>query len=316
MRDMRVLEPDMDDRDEARRRRARALFLMGILLLAASLTTLGFLGYQGSHEELPAGSPHASGSRMLVSAPVRTLASDEVLIIWYDAAPGEPVSAYVVGCRDLAALEQGREPQAPVFVSRGRTDARHVVEPGLFGPREPGCAAHHVVLTWDVAAREPRHAFILDGDAVRGSMARLLGVTALVGAGLSAAGALGRPGFLSPRPVSAPTDDETMGEAFLRLADRVEALLERSRTYHVVAGLLAMAVLYPLAMTFAFVIPRSSEGSSGALEWIMPLAMGVLLAVLTGLWARRLREMGAELRAWRHRISHLRALEARLLAEE
>ena len=140
--------------------------------------------------------------------------------------------------------------------------------------------------------------------------ANLLLVVLLGGAALSLYGALrdGRASTLPP----APQPGETAAESFLRLAERAEGWLARTRRYLLAGGLGSLLLWYPILSLGLFTRARGDGVAWG--RWASVGAL-VILVAFTLLWVRRLREVTAELREWRARLDRLRGIEADLLAD-
>lgn len=138
---------------------------------------------------------------------------------------------------------------------------------------------------------------ILVGGAFLGGIATLLG-------------ALAMPPALPLPPERAA--EETPTEAYLRLAERAEAWISRARRYIIIGGIFGGIVWIPLMLFGLFAGP---SGDASRPVRFLALGGSFAFAAVAVLWWRRVMEIDRELRAWRTRVSKLRAIEADLLAE-
>jgi hypothetical protein len=103
----------------------------------------------------------------------------------------------------------------------------------------------------------------------------------------------------------AAAEDMTPSESFLRLAVRAEEWIARARRYLLLGGLFAGLVWLPV-MWFGLTAHYRGDGE----VTVRVLAFAGIVAFLACalLWLKRVREMDADLRAWRTRIAALRRL--------
>jgi hypothetical protein len=140
-----------------------------------------------------------------------------------------------------------------------------------------------------------------------------LGLVAFAGA---AAMAVGTWGIVARRrrPEPVPDDDEGMAEALLRLAERSEAWLSRTRRYLLLAGVLGVVLWYPFLVPLVWSAGRDLVPAPWG-SWLLAGLAALLLATLTFLWARALHQLDRDLDAWRAKVARLRLRERELLAE-